>query len=466
MAQQHNRKPLRLNAFEMASVGHIAHGLWTHPRDRSSHYADLEHWIDLARTLERGKFDGIFIADVSGIYDVYKGGPETAIRSAIQVPILDPLLIVPAMAAVTKHLGFGVTANLSHEQPYLFARRFSTLDHLTKGRIAWNIVTGFLDSSAKGAGLARQTAHDLRYDRADEFLEVVYKLWEGSWNDDAVVRDRVRRVYAEPERVRAIQHAGPHFSLDAIHLSEPSPQRTPLLFQAGASSRGLDFAARHGECVFLPGSKSDGAAVTADLRRRVVAGGRSPDDVLVFGSLQPVVGRNEKEARDKFEDYRRYAEPEAGLAQFSSAIGVDLSRFDPDEPISEIKGDGIRSLAQSISAKEGSSAWTVRQLKESMTLGGRFTPLIGSPERIADEMARQSEAFDLDGFNLVRTVSPESFEDFIDLVVPVLQERGLFKADYSEGTLRHKLFGRDRLSGAHAGAAFQARANTLAGGEP
>jgi FMN-dependent oxidoreductase (nitrilotriacetate monooxygenase family) len=280
------------------------------------------------------------------------------------------------------------------------------------------------------------------------------------------VRDRGRRVYADPERVRAIRHAGRHFTLDAIHLSEPSPQRTPLLFQAGASDRGLDFAARHGECVFLPGSKREGAAATADLRRRVAAGGRSPQDVLAFGSLQVVVGRNEKEARDKFEDYRHYADPEAGLAQFSSAIGVDLSRFGSDEPISEIKGDGIRSLAQSISARGGSGAWTVRRLKESMTLGGRFTPLVGSPEQIADEMARQSEALDLDGFNLVRTVSPESFEDFVDLVVPILQERSLFKADYSEGTLRRKLFGRDRLADAHTGAAFRAGAHALSAGGP
>jgi FMN-dependent oxidoreductase (nitrilotriacetate monooxygenase family) len=437
---------LRLNAFEMASVGHIAHGLWTHPRDRSTHYADLDHWVELARTLERGKFDGLFLADVSGVYDLYKGGPETAIRSAIQIPILDPLLLVPAMAAATKHLGFGVTANLSHEQPYLFARRFSTLDHLTKGRIAWNIVTGFLDSSARGVGLKQQSQHDDRYDRADEFMEVVSKLWERSWDDDAVVEDRARRVYAEPSRVRPVRHEGRYYSLDAIHLSAPSPQRTPVLFQAGASARGLEFAARHGECVFLPGAKSDGAATTRALRRRIATAGRAPESALTFGSLQVVVGRTDREARDKFEDYRRYAEPEAGLAQFSSAIGVDLARLDPDEPLAEIKGDGIRSLAQGL---QGGDGWTVRKLKNSMTLGGRFTPLVGDPHTIADEMALTSEALDLDGFNLVRTVSPESFEDFVDLVVPVLQERGLFKADYAQGTLRRKLFGRDHLPERH-----------------
>ncbi len=464
---------MRLNAFEMASVGHIAHGMWTHPRDRSTAYADLDHWIELARTLERGRFDGLFLADVVGVYDVYKGGPDTAIRNAIQLPINDPMLVVPAMASVTRHLGFGVTANLTYEQPYLFARRFSTLDHLTKGRVAWNIVTGFQDSTARGTGLSAQIPHDLRYDRADEFMEVVYKLWEGSWDDDAVVRDRVQRLYARPDRVRAIGHAGRFFSVDAIHLSEPSPQRTPLLFQAGASDRGLAFAARHGECVFLPGSSSDGSAMAAKLRRRVVQGGRRAEDVLLFGSLQVVVGRTDREARDKFEDYRSFAEPEAGLAQFASAVGIDLSAFDPDEPIANIKSEGIRSLAESIATGSGERAWTVRRLKESMVLGGRFTPLVGSPDHIADEMARRMEDLGLDGFNLVRTLSPESFVDFVDLVVPVLQERGLFKRDYAEGPLRRKLFGRDRLAENHAGASFRHRrthgaeaAETETGGSP
>jgi len=237
-------REIRFNAFAMNCIGHQSSGLWAHPRDRSREYVRLSYWAELAKTLERGKFDGIFLADVLGVYDVYGGGPEAALRSGAQIPANDPLLIVPAMAAVTKHLGFGVTSNLSYEPPFPFARRMSTLDHLTEGRIGWNVVTGYLDSAARSAGKSRQTSHDDRYDLAEEYMELVYKLWEGSWADDAVVCDAERRIFADPHKVRAINHHGRHYNLDAIHLCEPSPQRTPVLYQAGTSPRGREFAAR------------------------------------------------------------------------------------------------------------------------------------------------------------------------------------------------------------------------------
>jgi FMN-dependent oxidoreductase (nitrilotriacetate monooxygenase family) len=251
------KKQIRLNAFDMNCVGHIQHGLWTHPRDRSTAYNTIEYWQHLARTAERGLFDGIFLADIVGVYDVYKGSPDPSLANAVQVPVNDPLLVVPIMAAATKHIGFGVTANLTYETPYLFARRMSTLDHLTGGRVGWNIVTGYLDSAARAMGFKAQREHDNRYDVADEFMEVVYKLWEGSWERDAVVQDRERRLYARPDKVHRVQHAGRHYNVDAIHLSEPSPQRTPVLYQAGASARGKDFAASHAECVFLYGPNKE-----------------------------------------------------------------------------------------------------------------------------------------------------------------------------------------------------------------
>jgi FMN-dependent oxidoreductase (nitrilotriacetate monooxygenase family) len=240
-------------------------------------YNTLEYWQDLARTAERGKFDGIFLTDIVGVYDVYKGSPDPSIAHAVQVPVNDPLLVVPAMAAATPHIGFGVTSNLTYETPYLFARRVSTLDHLTRGRIGWNIVTGYLDSAARGMGLAKQAKHDDRYDTAEEYMEVVYKLWEGSWEDDAILHDRERRIYADPRKVHRVQHSGQHYRVDAIHLSEPSPQRTPVLYQAGASSRGKDFASKHAECVFLAGPTKENTRTTvADLRRRAAEQGRDP----------------------------------------------------------------------------------------------------------------------------------------------------------------------------------------------
>src|SRR5438105_11372263 len=236
-------RPIRLNAFDMACVGHIQHGMWTHPRDRSSDYTSLDHWVGLARMLERGRFDGLFLADVLGAYDVYGGNADASLRGAVQIPLLDPMALVPAMAYATTHLGFGVTCNLAYEPPFLFARRMATLDHLTRGRIGWNIVTGYLDSAARAMGFDAQMEHDDRYDLADEYMRAVYALWEGSWDDDAVVADRESRIYADPARVRKISHRGKQYKIDAVHLCEPSPQRTPVLYQAGASDKGREFAA-------------------------------------------------------------------------------------------------------------------------------------------------------------------------------------------------------------------------------
>lgn len=448
------------NAFEMNAPGHLAHGLWAHPRDQAHRYTDLDHWLDLARILERGLFDGLFLADVTGIYDVYRGGPETAIERAVQVPVGDPALIVPAMAAVTRHLGFGITANLSMEPPYLFARRMSTLDHLTRGRIAWNIVTGFLDSSARGAGETAQRDHDTRYDVADDYMQVVYRLWEASWDDDAVVCDRVRGRYADPAKVRAVRHHGPFFRVDAVHLAEPSPQRTPVLFQAGASARGLDFAARHAECVFIPASdRKRAATMSSAIVDRLTAAGRCRSMVKIFASLQIILGRTAREAREKYEDYLRYASAEAALAQLAAATGIDFGRFDPDEPIvigDDGGGNAIRSLAAQLGHGAAQGGVTVRGLLASMALGGRFRPLIGAPSDIAEEIGRWLAETEVDGFNLVRTIVPESFADIADLLVPELQARGLYKTSYAEGTLREKLFGRGpRLGAGHPAAAVR-----------
>lgn len=229
---------IRLNAFDMNCVSHQASGLWRHPRDQSANYRSLRYWTDLARTLERGLFDALFLADVLGVYDVYGQSPDAALRNGAQIPVNDPAMLISAMAGVTEHLGFGLTATLSYEHPFPFARRMSTLDHLTEGRIGWNIVTGYLNSAAKSTGKPAQTKHDQRYAIADDYLDVVYKLWETSWENNAVLRDKQSGIFTDPSKVHRIQHDGPFFSLDAIHLAEPSPQRTPVLFQAGASLAG------------------------------------------------------------------------------------------------------------------------------------------------------------------------------------------------------------------------------------
>src|SRR6202789_2555844 len=317
------KKEIRLNAFAMNCVAHQSPGLWTHPRDPPAGYNRLPYWIDLARTLERGRFDGLFLADVLGVYDVSAGSPDAALRNATQTPVNDPLLLISAMAAVTENLGFGVTCTLSYEPPYPFARRMSTLDHLTEGRIGWNVVTGYLDSAAKGAGKDKQTAHDDRYDVADEYMEVGYKLWEGSWEDDAALRDRISGIFADPAKVHRVQHQGNNYRIDAIHLCEPSPQRTPVLYQAGTSPRGRQFAAQNAECVFMSGPSAKVIAPrVAAIRKLAAEADRNPAEILMFSMMTVILGRTDAEAKAKYADYRSHINPEGGPALSSGGSAV------------------------------------------------------------------------------------------------------------------------------------------------
>jgi FMN-dependent oxidoreductase (nitrilotriacetate monooxygenase family) len=429
-------REIRFNAFDMACVGHIQQGMWTHPRDRSADYLSLDYWMGLARLLEEGLFDGLFLADVLGIYDVHGGNGDAAIRNAVQVPLLDPMLLVPAMAAATRNLGFGVTCNLAWESPALLARRFSTLDHLTQGRIGWNIVTGYLDSAARAMGLDRQMAHDDRYDLADEYMEIVYRLWEESWAADAVKRDRAAGIYADPARVQRIRHEGRQYRLDAPHLVEPSPQRTPVLYQAGASDRGRGFAAQHAECVFLNGGpKPHVAKLVADLRARA-----APRPIRIFVGATLIIGRTRAEAEAKLAEYRQHASIEGALAHASASLGIDLARFAPDEELPEAgQSQAIRSNVEALRAATPRA--TKRALIDRMVLGSRQPPIIGSVDEVAEELIAWVDQADVDGFNLSRTVTPECLEDVVRLLVPALQERGRYKRDYAPGSYREKLFG-------------------------
>ena len=443
------KKQILLNAFNMNCVGHINHGLWTHPRDRSPDYNTLAYWTDQAKLLERGLFDGIFIADIIGVYDIYGAGIDVTAREAVQLPVNDPILLVSAMAAVTQHLGFGITVNVHNEAPYTLARRFSTLDHLTRGRIGWNIVTGYLDSAHRGKGDARLPEHDRRYDYAEEYLEVLYKLWEASWDDAAVRRDRAARVFTDPAGIRPISHHGEFFDVDGYHLSEPSIQRTPVLYQAGTSPRGRAFAGRHAECVFISArDKTTARNAVRAIRAEAVRAGRRPDDIKVFVGIAVVPGRTRAEAEEKREEYLRHASPEAGLAHFSASTGIDFSRYGLDDPIPYAPGNAI----QSATAAAAQRKLTKRDLLNELALGGRYAAITGDASAVADELQSWIEDGEVDGFNLSRIVVPESYEDFIDIVVPELQDRGLYKTAYAEGSLRRKLFGEgDRLPERHAG---------------
>jgi FMN-dependent oxidoreductase (nitrilotriacetate monooxygenase family) len=440
---------IRFNAFQMNTVGHQSPGLWTHPRDTSHRYTDPEHWTELARLLEAGRFDAVFLADVLGVYDVYQGSVEAALKHAVQVPLNDPLALVPLMAQATEHLGFGVTCALTYEHPYTFARRMSTLDHLTRGRMGWNIVTGYLDSAARNLGLERQLGHDERYDLADEYMEVVGKLWEQSWEDGAVVNDKQRGVYIDPAKVHAIAHEGRYYKVPGIHLCAPSPQRTPVLFQAGTSKRGTAFAAQHAEVTFVSGpSKAVVVKYVDDLRSAAVAAGRKPEGLLIYAQALIITGASEEEAWAKHEEYRSHIDIEAALALLSGWTGVDFSAYPLDATIDYMDSQAGRSALASFSQADPDRTWTVRQAAEFIGLGGRGPVLVGDAAQVADQLEAWLDETGIDGFNLAFAVAHESMRDVVDYVVPELQRRGRYQRDYAPGTLREKLTGQPRRQGA------------------
>ena len=239
--------PLRFSAFVMNTTSHILHGAWRLPEARQTDFHSLEHWVSLAQTLERGKFDYIFFADVVGLYDDYRGSWEKFVESGLQIPSNDPLVLASALASHTEHLGIAITSSILQEHPFDFARKISTLDHVSRGRIAWNIVTSLSDNAWRNFGYDGRTPHDDRYEWAQEYVDVVYKLWEGSWDDDALVQDKASGVHADVDKVHKIHHDGTRYRVEGPHLVAPSPQRTPVLFQAGSSSAGRRFAARNAE---------------------------------------------------------------------------------------------------------------------------------------------------------------------------------------------------------------------------
>ncbi len=450
-------REIRLNAFDMNCVGHQSPGLWTHPRDQSHKYKDLDYWVHLAKTLERGKFDGLFIADVLGVYDVLNGNTNAALKHSAQVPVNDPLQLVPTMAYVTEHLGFGLTASLSFEHPYTFARRISTLDHLTKGRVGWNIVTSYLNSGALNIGQAQQIKHDDRYDVAEEYLEVCYKLWEGSWEEDAVVRDRATGIFTHPEKVHPIRHEGQYFKVPGIHLSEPSPQRTPVLYQAGASSRGKDFAGANAECIFVAApSKPVLKRYVSNVREAAERAGRNPRDILAFNLQTVILGETDAEAKKKFDEYRKHVSYEGALTLISGWTGIDFGQFSPDEPLRHRYTNAVQSAVETFTTIDPDKVWTVREMADWVGIGGFGPVFVGSPQTVADLLQEWVEDTDVDGFNLAYAVTPETFEDTVDLLVPELQKRGVYKKDYAKGTLREKLFGQGpRLQAPHPAVNFR-----------
>ena len=446
-------KKILLNAFDMNCVGHINHGLWTHPRDESHRFNELSYWTELAKTLELGLFDGLFIADITGVYDVYQHNIDLTLKESIQLPSHDPSTLVSAMAAVTQHLGFGVTVNLSYESPYQFARRFASLDHLTQGRMGWNIVTGYLDSAERLIGHKGLKDHDLRYEQAEEFLELCYKFWEGSWENDAIQKDKINRIFTDPKKVHEIHHQGKFYQSQGVFQVAPSKQRTPVLYQAGASAKGLSFATQHAEGMFIGADSPEKLKLQVEkIREQTQQQGRNPDEIKLFVGITVVTAETDELAQEKFAEYIRYASPEAGIAHFSSSVGIDLSQFAANEAIPYKQTNSIASVNNKFKEQK----ITITDLKAQHILGGRYPLIVGSGATVAEKLIQLLDETGVDGFNLTRTVAPESHQDFIRLVIPELQQRGRYKTAYENGSLRHKLFQQgDLLSETHPAQQFR-----------
>ncbi|MEM7465326.1 MAG: LLM class flavin-dependent oxidoreductase [Pseudomonadota bacterium] len=438
------KRRMLLNAFSMNCVVHQSPGLWVRDEDKMTEYKNLDVWTDLAKLLEKGKFDALFLADVIGVYDIFNSNHHAAAKSATQLPVNDPMLLIPAMAQVTEHLGFGFTSSILQYNPFIFARLASTLDFITDGRIAWNIVTSYLESTGKSLGLGALPDHDVRYDMADDYCEAVYKLWEASWADDAVIKDKLKGVYSDPDKIKPVVHNGPYYQVDGVHLTEPSPQRTPIIFQAGASPRGRDFAAKHAECTFFlgPNAKIDGGYVK-DVRKLTAERGRDPSEILCFAYMKIITGGTEEEAQRKYKDYLEDINYDGAMALMSGWSGLDFSELEPDMKIEYVETNAMRTMLHAFTKADPDREWTVRDVANYAGIGGAGPVLIGSDEQIADQLEDWTDE-GLDGFNIAYGVTPGSFEDFIEGVVPILQKRGRVQKEYQEGTLREKLYGPGR----------------------
>jgi FMN-dependent oxidoreductase (nitrilotriacetate monooxygenase family) len=438
-------EPLSLFAFDVFAPSHLTSGSWRNDGDQGHRYTDLQYWTGVAQMLEKAGFDGIFFADNVGYHDVFRGNGDAALRDAAQFPINDPTVLISGMAAVTKHLTFGVTCSATYEPPYLLARKFSTLDHLTSGRVGWNIVTSYSEAAARNLGKEQQLTPLERYDMADEYMEVVYKLWEESFEEDAVVRDAESATYIDPAKVLPINHAGEHFTVPGFHLCEPSPQRTPVLFQAGSSARGMEFGGKHAEAVFIQSTSVEGAKRTvAKLRQAVADAGRDPRDVKIVILLTVVVAPTDEEAQAKYRKAVDNAPIDGILARFSGWTGIDMSEYDLDTPLRSVGTKAGQSMVDMFSKADPDRDWTPRQIAEFLAVGGTGSTIVGSPETVASELRRWRDEADVDGVNLSYTTKPGSWEEFIELALPELRAQGIVAPERPEDqepvTLREKLF--------------------------
>ncbi|MCI5540324.1 LLM class flavin-dependent oxidoreductase [Campylobacter lanienae] len=452
------KKQIHFNAFEMNCITHLSPGLWRYPGDEALRYKDIEYWQNIAKIAEKGLFDAIFIADVLGVYDLYNNSSEAALRGAVQTPVNDPIQLAAIGAAVTQNLGFGITAGVPFEQPFPFARRLSTLDHLTKGRVGWNIVTGYLPSANLNIG-QKELPHDERYAQADEYMEVLYKLLEGSWEDDAVILDRASGAFSDPSKIHPINHKGKYYDVPGIHICEPSIQRTPVLFQAGNSPRGLEFAAKHAEAIFIaPIAKEYTKEAVKQVRQALIKAGRDPYSAKIYVLATIITDKTQKLAEAKYKDLLSYVNLEGSLVLNSGWLGDNLGKYQLDDLINDIKSNAMLAKVEEYAKSKTNEGkpWSLRELIKVTGIGALGQKIVGGAKEACDELEKLVEYSDADGFNLAYATTPGTFEDVVEYIVPELQKRGSYQLEYQGGSLRNKLFGKgDRLTSDHIGSKYR-----------
>lgn len=410
---------------------------WADPRDqRLETLGNLKLWQDLARTLERGLFDGIFFADTPGTFDRYKERTDEAVRYGVCWPSHDPVVLLSALAAATENLGLAVTLSVSAIQPYTAVRTLSTLDYLSGGRVGWNVVTGHLRGEYRALGL-EQLEHDVRYDRADEFMDVCYALWNGI-KDGAILADRESGIFANTDKVDIVKHDGTYFRCHTTSPTLPSPQGRPVIFQAGSSGRGQRFALKHADVVFAIQPHMTGMKTFMQQLRNAAmeAGAEAPR--VTFG-IQPIIGSTEAEARRQLEELVERIPLDAALSRLSGSLGVDFSKMELDKPLDEMDTQGSRGLMAAMSASFDNRRFTLREVAQRWGLAVGIPQLVGTPEQVADQMEQIWRETGCHGFNITPTVTPTTIEQFVDEVVPILQRRGVYRTEYKGRTFRENL---------------------------
>lgn len=427
-----NARQIHLNAF-LRNVGqHEA--AWRLPETDVAAVTDIEHYRNLAKIAERGKLDAIFFADHPVLKDRAQDRPWDS---------LDPFTLIAALSGVTTKIGLVATASTTYNDPYGIARRFATLDHVSKGRAAWNVVTTANAEAAANFGFTHHPDPDERYQRAAEFLDVTFGLWD-SWNDDAIKGDKEGGVFVDPDGIHRLDHRGKHFNVAGPLEIPRSPQGRPVVFQAGSSEPGKDLAARYADAIFTAQPIiEDGQAFYSDVKARVVAYGRDPEKVLILPGLSFFIGGTEREAQALQDTFENLTLPTYGLAQLHRVTGIDFSGHDLDSVVTVPARAALEGNQKSrhdlVHRLTTSETLTLRQLLRRLSAGRGHRIATGTPEQIADTITEWFQNGAADGFNLIPPALPTSLTTFVDQVVPILQSRGLFRKEYEGSTLREHL---------------------------